>query len=191
MVSESLESFNWNSIFSQRKTGIWRQNLLTYFRHTWFMPCKCLFLFIKRYSSSYSPLPFSEVALFPQNVSEKFNDVFFIWRIREDLKINYFRFGYISQTDERDLPYFWWGKVSRGKMVKWLVYIYIYVIPKMIWILILHRLNFLLRWFKHNASQKLLNNFNSSSLPSIVCQILSTCKWFSDFLNSTAPHFCL
>ena len=71
-----------------------------------------------------------------------------------------------------------------------MVRMYAYIIPKIIWILVLPGLNFLLRWFEHRVSQKLVHIVNSSGLPSMSGQILLTCKLFSN-LNSTVPHFCL
>lgn len=65
------------------------------------MPCKCRFFFIKGSSPSYSMLTFSELVLIPQSVSEKFHDVFLVWRIREELKIKFCGFG-LSLTNERD-----------------------------------------------------------------------------------------
>lgn len=98
-------------LVKEEKWAFENRNLLTYFRNRWFMPWKCLFLFIKGYyllecSPSYSTLTFSELVLISQNVSEKIHYVFLVWKIR-DLKIKYCGFGYISLTDGGGLfPYF-------------------------------------------------------------------------------------
>lgn len=67
-----------------------------------------------------------------------------------------------------------WGEGAGG-----MLYMYTYLIPEIIWILVSPGLKFLLRWFQHGDSQKLVYSFNSSGLPSMSGLILFTHKLFS------------